>query len=45
MKEMRDQRFSGIESEVVQEMTIFLQRGAFHNGDSAIIRLFGRRPI
>ena len=36
--------FEGIEFDTLQELTISLDQGAFHQGHSAIIRMFGRKP-
>jgi hypothetical protein len=36
--------FEGIEFNTLQELTVSLDQGVFHQGESSIIRMFGRKP-
>jgi hypothetical protein len=36
--------FAGLEFDIIQEITVSLEQGVFHLGESAIIRMFGRKP-
>ena len=40
---MLQEDFKGIEISVLEETTVHLDEGGFHQGDAAIIRLFGRK--
>ncbi len=44
-KEIIQKDFNGLETLLMEELTVFLDEGPFHQGEANVIRFMGNKPM